>query len=569
LTGSTVARTDATVDFKWNGSTPATAIAGDTFSTRWTGQVQAKYAQTYTFSTVSDDGIRLWVNGQLVINNWTGHAAQINRANIRLQAGVKYSIKLEYFNASGGSTAQLWWNSHSQRGQIIPQAYLYSTPTAITPPSTIPPTPVPAPSATGSLRVSANGRYLMKANGTPFFYLADTAWQMPIKLNRADVDYYLTDRAAKGFTAIQMVALDTPSDHNQYGQLALLNNNPATPNNAFFQQIDYIVSKAASLGLYISFMPTWGRNVGETGGRMFNTANAYAYGKYLGTRYRNASNIIWINGGDTAVKSAAAADIWRSLAKGLGDGDGGAHLITFHPLGGSTSRTYWSNESWLDFDMLQSGHGRDSAAWNMVTTDYLKGPVMPVIEGEANYEDIPVGAFSGNLNGPLLDAYDVRKKAYWETFAGAAGTAYGANEVFQFWNPGLSPDLNAHIPWKQALNLPGATQVKYLRALMESRSYFSRIPDQSVVVSSTNGGTDHIQATRDAGGAYAMVYSASGLGFTVNMAKITGTAVNAAWYDPRTGKVIPIGRFANTGTRTFTPPSRGYGQDWVLTLDRA
>jgi hypothetical protein len=104
---------------------------------------------------------------------------------------------------------------------------------------------------------------------------------------------------------------------------------------------------------------------------------------------------------------------------------------------------------------------------------------------------------------------------------------------------------------------------------MESRSYFSRIPDQSVVVSSTNGGTDHIQATRDANGAYAMVYSASGLGFTVNMSKITGGAVNAAWYDPRTGKVTPIGRFANTGTRTFTPPTRGYGQDWVLTLDRA
>src|SRR5258706_7654978 len=320
LTGSTVARTDATVNFNWKGAAPATGIAGDTFSTRWTGQVQAKYSQIYTFSTVADDGVRLWVNGQLIINDWNRHPTQIERGNIALQAGAKYTIKLEYFNAYGGSLAQLWWNSTTQRGEIVPQAYLYSTPTAVTPPSTIPPTPVP--SATGSLRVSANGRYLMKANGTPFFYLADTAWQMPIKLNRADVDYYLTDRAAKGFTAIQMVALDTPSDYNQYGQLALLNNNPATPNNAFFQQIDYIVSKAASLGLYVSFMPTWGRNVGETGGRLFNPANAYAYGKYLGTRYRNASNIIWINGGATAVNNAAAAHIWRSPAKGLSQGDG-------------------------------------------------------------------------------------------------------------------------------------------------------------------------------------------------------------------------------------------------------
>jgi len=568
LTGSNVSRTDATVNFNWKGAKPASTIAGDQFSARWTGQIQPNYSQTYTFSTVSDDGVRLWVNGSLIINQWNRHAAREDKGTITLQAGHKYSIKMEYFQSYGGSVAQLWWASASQAKQIVPQAQLYST--ATTPPSSIPPTQVPTtPSVTGSLRISSNGRYLMRANGTPFFYLADTAWQMPIKLDRADVDYYLKDRAAKGFTAIQMVALDTPSDKNRYGQQALLNNNPATPNQAFFQQIDYIVSKAASLGLYISFMPTWGRNVGETGGRMFNTSNAYAYGKYLGNRYRNAWNIIWINGGDTAVNNATAANIWRSLAQGLNDGDGGAHLITFHPLGGRTARTYWANQSWLDFDMLQSGHTRDSAAWNMVTTDYNKGPVMPVIEGEANYEDIPTGAFSGNLNTPLLDAYDVRKKAYWETFAGAAGTAYGANEVFQFWNPGQPADIGAHVPWKTALNLPGATQVKYLRGLMESRVYFNRVPDQSLVVSATYSGTDHIQATRDAGGAYAMVYSASGKAFTVNMSKITGGAVNAAWYDPRTGKVTPIGKFANTGTRTFTPPTHGYGQDWVLTLDRA
>jgi hypothetical protein len=409
----------------------------------------------------------------------------------------------------------------------------------------------------------------MRANGTPFFYLADTAWQMPIKLNRSDVDYYLGDRAAKGFTAIQVVALDTPSDRNPYGQTALVNNNPATPNEAFFQQIDYIVNKAASLGLYVSLVPTWGRNVGEKGGRMFDTSNAYAYGKFLGSRYRNAWNIIWINGADTAVSSSTAVDIWRSLAKGLGDGDGGTHLITFHPLGGRTSRTYWRNESWLDFDMMQSGHTRDSAVWNMVGTDYSKSPVMPVIEGEPNYEDIPVGAFGGKVTGQLLDAYDVRKKAYWDIFAGAAGTAYGSNEVYQFWSPGQPGDLGANLPWKQALNLPGATQMKYLRALMESRAYFSRVPDQSVVTSGTNGGTDHIQATRDAGGSFAMVYSASGLPFAVNMSKVTGKGVKAAWYDPRTGKVIPIGTFANSGTRSFTPPTRGYGQDWVLTLDRA
>jgi hypothetical protein len=569
FTGSAVSRTDATVNFNWKGAKPTTTLAGDTFSVRWTGQIQANYSQTYTFSTVSDDGVRLWVNDKLIINQWNRHAAREDRGTIALQAGQKYSIKMEYFQSYGGSVAQLWWASPSQAKQIVPQAQLYSTGT--TPPSTIPPTQVPpttTPSATGSLRVSSNGRYLMRANGTPFFYLADTAWQMPVKLDRADVDYYLQDRAAKGFTAIQMVVLDNPSVKNRYGQLPLLNNNPATPNQAFFQHIDHIVNKAASLGLYVSFMPTWGRNVGETGGRMFNTSNAYAYGKYLGTRYRNAWNIIWVAGGDTPVNNATAANIWRSLAQGLGDGDGGSHLITFHPYGGKTSRTYWANESWLDFDMMQSGHSRDSASYNMTASDYAKSPTIPVIEGEPNYENLPVGAFQGSTGAPYLDAYDVRKKAYWDIFAGAAGTAYGANEVYQFWNAGQWGESGAHTPWKQALNLPGATQLKYLRALMESRTYFSRVPDQSVVVSGTLSGSSRIQATRDAGGAYAMVYSASGQGFTVNMSKITGSGVKAAWYDPRTGKVTAIGTFANSGTRSFTPPTRGYGQDWVLTLDR-
>jgi hypothetical protein len=387
-----------------------------------------------------------------------------------------------------------------------------------------------------------------------------------VKLDRAGVDQYLKDRAAKGFNVIQVVALDgTYARKNRYGQAPLLNNNPATPNSAYFDHLDYIVSKAASYGIYVAMVATWGKNVADPTSRIFNTSNAYTYGHYLGARYRNASNVIWINGGDWAVSDATTANIWRALAQGLTDGDGGVHLMTFHPRGGAASRTYWANESWLDFDMIQSGHTRDSASYSMIGTEYARSPVMPVIEGEANYEDLPVNAASGSTSGPLLNAYDVRKKAYWDVFAGAAGTAYGADEVYQFSTGGGPSGLT----WQAALNLPGAGQMKYLRSLMESRTYLTRVPDQSVVTSSVYSGTDRIQATRDAGGRFAMVYSASGRAFTVNMSKVTGTSgVNAAWFDPRTGKVIAIGRFADMGTRTFTPPTSGSGQDWVLTLDR-
>jgi hypothetical protein len=172
------------------------------------------------------------------------------------------------------------------------------------------------------------------------------------------------------------------------------------------------------------------------------------------------------------------------------------------------------------------------------------------------------------LSGPKFDAYDVRKKAYWSVFAGAAGTAYGDNEVFQFYEGG-GGIMAASMPWKQAVYAPGAGQMQFLRKLMESRPYQSRIPDQSMIASGNFSGTNHIQATRDAAGSYALIYSAGGKSFAVNTAQLVGPRITASWYDPRTGKLTNAGMYANGGTRTFTPPSSGYGNDWVLLLDAA
>ena len=199
----------------------------------------------------------------------------------------------------------------------------------------------------------------------------------------------------------------------------------------------------------------------------------------------------------------------------------------------------------------------------MVAAEYARSPVMPVIEGEPNYEHIPVNAASGGTSGPLLDAYDVRKKAYWDVFAGAAGTAYGADEVYRFSTGGGPSGLT----WQAALNLPGAGQMKYLKSLVQSRAYLSRVPDQSVVTSSVYSGTDRIQATRASDGSYAFVYTASGKPVTVNLGKLSGSQVIARWYNPRNGRSSVIGTFAKGGTRTFASPQAGY--DWVLVLDDA
>jgi hypothetical protein len=106
LTNKVLTRTDASVDFNWAGASPASGISADNFSVRWTGQVSPRHSGATTFYTVSDDGIRLWVNGQQLINNWTNHGPTENSGSIALVAGQKYEIKLEYYEATGGATAR-------------------------------------------------------------------------------------------------------------------------------------------------------------------------------------------------------------------------------------------------------------------------------------------------------------------------------------------------------------------------------------------------------------------------------------------------------------------------------
>ena len=149
FTGTAVTRTDPTVNFNWGSGGPAGGIGADTFSARWTGQVLAQKTEEYTFYTQSDDGVRLWVNGQLLDNNWTTHASTENRGRIRLEAGKRYDVKLEYYEQTAGAVMQLKWSSATTPKQVIPQSQLFAA-TAVTPPSStpVPTTPTTTPTTT-------------------------------------------------------------------------------------------------------------------------------------------------------------------------------------------------------------------------------------------------------------------------------------------------------------------------------------------------------------------------------------------------------------------------------------
>jgi type II secretory pathway pseudopilin PulG len=126
-TGTTISRTDATVNFTWATAAPFPAMGIDQFSVRWTGYIEAIGAGVYTFYTTSDDGVRLWVNDQLIVDSWIEQSATEHSGTITLVAGQRYSIRLEYYENAGDAVCTLSWSSPAITKAIIPQSRLYST----------------------------------------------------------------------------------------------------------------------------------------------------------------------------------------------------------------------------------------------------------------------------------------------------------------------------------------------------------------------------------------------------------------------------------------------------------
>jgi hypothetical protein len=239
-------------------------------------------------------------------------------------------------------------------------------------------------------------------------------------------------------------------------------------------------------------------------------------------------------------------------------------MISFHPQPNNQGASEWfHNDTWLDFNMFQTGHCRFLPVYDNVKGSYDRLPAKPTIDGEPIYEDHPV-CFNAHDNG-ISSAYDVRKAIYLSVFAGSFGFTYGCHDIWQFYTskfPGVNGPKNY---WQQAMDLPAANQIKFLRKLIESRPILDRVPDQSMVIENNLNAHDRIQATR--GQNYLWIYTATGKSFTVKMGNISGKTVKAQWYNPRNGQYSEIGVIENKGQKLFEPPRSGYGQDWVLQLD--
>lgn len=446
----------------------------------------------------------------------------------------------------------------------------------------------PAPWTHGELRVAPGDRYLMHADGTPFFWLGDTAWLLPERLDRDETVAYLNQCREAEFNLIQVQTLNAVPSFNRYGASSMPHGFDFTKIDreggyGYWDHMDFMIDEAARRGIYVGMVCIWGSPVNA--GAM-DTEQARAYGTFLGNRYRNRPNIVWIIGGDT--RGNARREVWETLARAIRAADP-RHLMTFHPRGRHCSAEWFAEAEWIDFHMFQSGHRRygqrngekdypiaentEEDSWRYVERALAVCPAKPVLDGEPSYEAIPKG-----LHDPaqgLWQAHDARRYAYWSVFAGACGHTYGHNSVMQFLRPGIAAAYGATEPWYEALRAEGRNQMKYLRRLMEAFPDFDRRGDQSLLCGENGERYARVIATR--GDGYALFYTCTDAPFRVDLRPLGTAAKRAWWYSPRTGRLYPLGPLSGMQA-TLRPaeapqePGTGknsVGDDWVVIVTDA
>lgn len=452
------------------------------------------------------------------------------------------------------------------------------------------------------LTVSSDGRRLVTADGAPFFYLADTAWTLPQRLKWDDALHYMHVRKLQGFTALQIVALDPERDRDMRspaGEPALSNGDLETPNEAYFTYLDRVVDAARDLGLYVVLLPVWGQLVvGENwGGKSFpktvTADNAGAFGEWIGRRYADRPHIIWCLGGDRQPvhKGVDYRDVWRRMAEGLVKGVTGTEcrhdephpawrelLITYHTCyevetGEYSTMSYWSDdEAWLSFIMLQSGHGADVRNYTAVRHEFERDRRLPVLDAEPAYEQMPM---NWPELFPLHDEWIVRKRAYWSLLAGACGHTYGHASVWCMVSERERNEVLTY-SWYDALQRPGAVQMKILRDLIESADFAQWVPAQNMLGHASLCGEGcldgHRQAARDVDRRFALVYLTDGGTERVDMSGLQGD-LWATWFDPRNGAQrgtgdadAPFAVRSTDGWATVEAPTSGSGADWLLAI---
>jgi len=405
----------------------------------------------------------------------------------------------------------------------------------------------PTASSSFPLKVSSNRRYLVQADGTTAYYpIADTAWMIYWSVSREDTELYLENRRLKGFNTINTSALPMPdiSATNFYGQKPFINDDMATPNDAYFAQVDWVINKAAEKGLLVLLGPAWARDYSDN----LNAAKARSFGRYMGKRYKNFDNIIWFMGGDVYTPSAIQLTYAREMAAGIQEFDT-RHLISYHPGGLRSSFTWFYKDGWLAFNTIQTYNPASTAAYSMLISDYNRSPVKPTWNMEPSYEN-------ENGNTP----YNVRLATGWSAFSGAFGISYGS----PLWRMGTIAN------WKNSLDLAGAMYFTNIGKAIQARAFEKLVPDKGhkMLTAGSGFGQSFASAARASDGSFGMIYLPTARAITIDMTQFNGSKT-IKWFDATNNIYTTLGTFANTGIQKLPArPNNSAGQsDWLLVIE--
>lgn len=442
------------------------------------------------------------------------------------------------------------------------------------------------------IRASANGHYLVDARGKPFLLHGDTAWSLIVQLTKEETEEYLENRRQKGVNSLIVNLIEFKYAENpplnRAGEAPFAKPGDfSTPNEAYFAHADWVVRRAGEKGMLVVLNPCYTGNGPPGAKKKDGFADAIVastpemcrgYGRYIGRRYKEFSNIIWQAGGDQTPRAGSPLERhWLQILLGIKD-RAPAHLWSAHWNRPSTARDQAAFAPYMTLDNFYSG----GATYVQALRAYNRPDPAPAFLNEAHYEGFGLTSYSNAKDeSPSM----MRAQAYWALLSGAAGHHFGSHFVWGFGWQGM-PERYHATTWREGLESQGSRDMVFVKKLLEGRAWHELVPDQDHALVTEGYGTfsnndrasggDYVTAARTADGKLAIAYVPStGTGtrtIRVNMAKLGGAA-GARWYNPIDGKYSTIAGspFANSGSHDFTTPGdNGTGtNDWLLIIETA
>lgn len=410
--------------------------------------------------------------------------------------------------------------------------------------------------------------FLTHSDGTPFFWLACTAWNGALRSSTEEWEQYLQQRARHNYSVIQLVTTQWRGcDKSSEGLVAFQGCGKISINPDFFRLIDKKIDRVNDYGMVAAPVILWTLQTGAgrelSPGYYLPDDQAILLAKYIVARY-GGNHVVWLLGGDGNY-TGPYEQRWKTIGRAVFDGKQQG-IVAQHPQGRSWIGEVYKDEYWLNIIGYQSSHSNGEGTVNWIT----KGPVSqmwshlpprPIINLEPNYEEI----------NPGITDKDVRNASYWSIFAApVAGISYGANGIWPWLRPGekiLNHSNNFKTsPWNVSIDFPGSIQMGYLAQFFKSLEWWKYYPAQELLSYQPGDKiyNHFVSLLKTTDNSSILVYIPVKL--TITLRKPDEMSYSVQWFNP-VNNVYSDGTSEDDGrTITVTSPSE---EDMVLILKQA